>query len=159
MVCKILKSLYGLKQAGRLWNKTIIKFFKKIGFDATNGDPYILIFRKEEQLIIVGVYVDDRILASNQHDAMKWVKEQLFDEFNMKDLGEAKVIIGWEITRDLKAKTLKIDQKAYIRDLLESEGMSSCHPTVLPYECLILYPNGSRRRRRHSRSRLIPTTG
>lgn len=50
----------------------------------------------------------------------------------MRDLGEAKTIIGWEITRDLQAGTLKIDQKAYIRDLLESEGMSSCHPTVLP---------------------------
>ncbi len=153
LVCKILKSFYGLKQAGRLWNKTIIKFFKKIGFDATNGDPCILIFRKEEQLIMVGVYVDDLMLASNQHDAMKWVKEQLFDEFTIKDLGEAKVIIEWEITKDLEAKILKIDQKVYIRDLLESEGMSSCHPTILP----ILYPDGSRRRRRRSRSRLIPT--
>lgn len=50
----------------------------------------------------------------------------------MKDLGEAKVFIGWEITRDLQAKSLKIDQKTYIRDLLESEGMSSCHPNVVP---------------------------
>ena len=52
------------------------------------------------------------------------------NEFNMKDLGEAKKIIGWEITRELKVGTLKIDQKDYIQDLLESEGMTSCHPTV-----------------------------
>ena len=50
----------------------------------------------------------------------------------MKDLGEVKTIIGWEITRDLKAGTLRIDQKRYIRDLLEFERMTSCHPTVLP---------------------------
>lgn len=131
LVYKILKTLYGLKQARRLWNKTIIKFFKKIGFNLTNADSCILVFRKK-QLIIVGVYVDDLMLVANQNKAMKWIKKQLFDEFNMMNLGEAKVIIGWEITRDLHTKKLKINQKAYIKDLLESEGMSSCHPTVLP---------------------------
>ena len=50
-------------------------------------------------------------------------------EFNMKNLGEAKKIIGWEITRE--KGILKIDPKGYIRDLLESEGMRSCHATVL----------------------------
>lgn len=132
MVCKILKSLYGLKQAGRLWNKTLIKFFRKIGFEPTNADPCILAYRQGDVFIIVGVYVDDLALASQSQDGLDWLKEQLIQEFNMKDLGEAKTIIGWEITRDLQAKTLKIDQKGYIRDLLESEGMSSCHPTVLP---------------------------
>ena len=48
----------------------------------------------------------------------------------MKGLGKSRTIIGWEITRDFQAGTLKIDQKGYIRDLLESKGMSSCHPTV-----------------------------
>lgn len=50
----------------------------------------------------------------------------------MKDLGETKTIIGWEIARDFKAGILKIDLKSYIRDLLESEGMTLCHPTVPP---------------------------
>ena len=48
----------------------------------------------------------------------------------MKDLGEAKTIIGWEITQDFQVETIKIDQKRYIQDFLESEGMSSYHPTV-----------------------------
>ena len=49
----------------------------------------------------------------------------------MKDLREVKTIIGWEITRDLAIGTLRIDQKGYIQDLLKSETMTSCHPTVL----------------------------
>ena len=53
-------------------------------------------------------------------------------KFNIKDLGEIKTIIGWEITRELAISTLKIDQKGYIRDLLEFEEMTSCHHTVLP---------------------------
>ena len=49
----------------------------------------------------------------------------------MKDLGKAKKIIGWEISRDLKAGTLKSDQKRYIQDLLESKGITSCYPNFL----------------------------
>lgn len=131
LVCKILKSLYGLKQAGRLWNKTITKFFRKIGFIPTNADACILTIKKEGELIIVGVYVDDLALGSRSIIALEWLKDQLIKEFSMKDLGEAKTIIGWETTQDLSAGTLKIDQKAYIQDLLESEGMTSCHPIVL----------------------------
>ena len=50
----------------------------------------------------------------------------------MKDLSEVRKIIGWEITQDLKTGTLKIDQKRYIQDLLESEGLTSYHATILP---------------------------
>ena len=53
-------------------------------------------------------------------------------EFNIKDLGEVKTIIKWEITQDLTAGILKIDQKGYIQDLLKAERMTSCHPNILP---------------------------
>ena len=98
LVCKILKSLYGLKEAGRFWNKTITKFFRKIGFIPTNADSYILTIKKERELIIVGVYIDDLILESRSIKALEWLKDQLMNEFNMKDLGEAKKVIGWKIT-------------------------------------------------------------
>lgn len=52
-------------------------------------------------------------------------------EFSIEVLGKAKIIIGWEITRDFSAGTLKIDQKRYIQDLLESKRMISCYPTIL----------------------------
>ena len=53
-------------------------------------------------------------------------------EFSIKDLGEAKTIIGWEIEQDLQARILKINQKSYIYNLLEAKKMSSCHPIVFP---------------------------
>lgn len=64
LFCKIFKSLNGLKQEERLWNKTI-KFFWKIGFISTNADLCILIFRKDGRLIVVDIYVDNIILAAN----------------------------------------------------------------------------------------------
>ena len=45
------------------------------------------------------------------------------NKFSMKDLGKAKKIIKWEITQDLVADTLKIDQKRYIQDLLKLENI------------------------------------
>ena len=125
-----MKSLYDLKQAGRLWNQTITKFFRRIGFNPTNADVCIFTIQWEGELIIVGVYVDNLALGSRSLEALEWLKNELMREFNMKDLGEAKKIIGWEITRE--KNILKIDQKEYIRDLLESEGMTSCHATGLP---------------------------
>ena len=132
LVCKKLKSLYGFKQVRRLWNKTIAKFFQTIGFAPTNADACILTIHWEGKLIILGVYEDDFVFGSRSFKELEWLKDQLIKEFNMKDLGEVKTVIGWEITRDLAIGTLKIDQKGYIQDLLESEGMTFCHPTVLP---------------------------
>ena len=94
LVYKILKSLYSLKQVGRLWNKTIIQFFQKIGFDTINGDLCILILVHNGDFIVVGVYVNDLLLGSKSHIASKYLKDLLIKEFQMKDLGKAKTIIG-----------------------------------------------------------------
>ena len=110
----------------------ITKFFRKIGFTPINADSCILTIKREGELIIVGVYVDDLFLGSRSTKALDWLKNQLMNKFNMKDLGEVKKIIRWKITCNLKAGTLKINQKRYIRDLLESEGMTLYHPTILP---------------------------
>ena len=74
-------SLYGLKQAGRLWNKTVIKFFRKISFIIKNKDPYILILVRRGDLIVVKVYVNDILLASRSHTDLKWLKDELIKEF------------------------------------------------------------------------------
>ena len=78
----------------------------------------------------MGVYVDNLALGSRSLEALEWLKNKLMREFNIKDLGEAKNIIRWEITRE--KDILKINQKGYIRDLLEFERMTSCYATVLP---------------------------
>ena len=81
---------------------------------------------------MVGIYVNDIIIASNCDKAKDKIKMQLSQEYQMKDLGEVKKIIGWKIIQDTKAKTLMINQKQYIRDLLYEEGMLSCNAVILP---------------------------
>ncbi len=60
------------------------------------------------------------------------LKGLLGREYEMKDLGEVKTIIGWQITRDPTAHTLKIDQSAFIRDLVIEEGLTDCNANVIP---------------------------
>lgn len=74
LVCKILKSLYGLKQVGKLWNKIPTKFFQKIGFIPIITDAYILIIQRKRDFIIVDVYINDLIFRSNNINALEWLK-------------------------------------------------------------------------------------
>lgn len=70
------------------------------------------------------------MLAANQQDPLDWIKKALQEEYNVKELGEVKTIISWQITRS--PSTLKIDQSAFIRDLVEEEGMRDCNPVNTP---------------------------
>ncbi len=132
LLCRLLRSLYGLKQSGRLWNQNVIAFYKSIGFIQLNGDPSILIRRSRDEISIVNVYVDDFLLASNTMVALKALKAFLAKKYNTKDLGEVKTIIGWQIHRDLAAGIMKIDQSAFIQDLVIEKGLTDCNANVIP---------------------------
>ena len=80
-----------------------------------NGDPSILIRQSViDEIKIVSVYVDDFLLASNTIKNLDKLKAMLSNAYNVKDLGKVKTIIGWQITQDPVAQTMKIDQSAFI---------------------------------------------
>jgi hypothetical protein len=134
LVCRLKRSLYGLKQSGRVWNKKFVTFLKKIGFTQLNADPSILVKRKqgETSKIIMSVYVDDLLIAAKTMSLVNSLKQELTDEYTMTDLGEARNIIGWRITRNRAARSLMIDQAAFTRDLLESHGLTECNHSTIP---------------------------
>lgn len=133
LLYRLMRSLYGLKQSGRLWNQNVIAFYKSIGFIQLNGDPSILIRKSADgtEISIVSVYVDDFLLASNTMETLELLKQLLAKQYDMKDLGEVKTIIGWQITRDPAMGTMKIDQSAFIRDLVIEEGLTDCNAPVI----------------------------
>ena len=71
-VYKIFKSLYKLKQVRRLWNKTITKFFQKIGFTTTNADVCILTIKWKRELIIIDIYINNLVLKSRSFKVLEW---------------------------------------------------------------------------------------
>jgi Reverse transcriptase (RNA-dependent DNA polymerase) len=128
MVCRLLKSLYGLKQAARVWNLKIHAFLVKIGFVRSAADPCLYIDVKRG--IYITIWVDDLLVAGKDGRHIAEVKRQFSSEFEMKDLGELQHFLGMRITRH--NGSISIDQNGYIRQILERFGMESSKPVSTP---------------------------
>ena len=87
LVCKLQRSLYGLKQSPRMWNKTIDEFMLKIGFMKCESDRCIYIKRNDQYMIFVALYVDDLIIASRSSKMLHEVKCARSERFEMTDMG------------------------------------------------------------------------
>ena len=114
LVCKLKKSIYGLKQASRQWyikfNNTITSF----GFKENTIDQCIYLKINGSKFIFLILYVDDILLASSDLALLRETKEHLSKNFKMVDMGEANYVIGIEIFRNRSRGVLGLSQKGYI---------------------------------------------
>ncbi|KAH9118753.1 hypothetical protein AeMF1_008245, partial [Aphanomyces euteiches] len=132
-VLKLKKSLYGLKQAPRLWNQTIDGFMLSIGFVKSKADHCIYIKRQDEDIILVSLYVDDLILASNSDEMMQTTKIALSKRFKMTDLGPLSYRLGIEIVRSPSGSVF-IHQSKFLKSVLTKFYMQDCKPVKSPQE-------------------------
>ena len=133
---KLKKALYGLAQAGNLWNTTLVKALTELGWrQILHADECIFTHSASGgRLIILVLYVDDMLYIYHAHDLdlMNELKQQIGVRFNIKDLGEAKSILGLSITRDRAAKTMLVNQLNYTKQLLAQLGFSECKTQSTP---------------------------
>ena len=135
LYCLLNKSLYGTRQASHNWNGVLNKFILSIGFTRLATDTCVYVKLSEtNQLIIIGVFVDDMVIAYDLSDEGEWllIKALFMKKFRMKDMGECKMILGMRITRDREHHTLIIDNEVYIKKLLETFGMQQCKHATTP---------------------------
>jgi len=133
MVCRLKRSIYGLKQSPHCWNHALAGHLKEIGFSQTPSDPCIYVRTDTEgEILIVAVYVDDIILACNSPAKMNVVKEQLSQKFEMKDLGALHHFLGVKIVQDMSAGTVWAGQPFYIEKILRNFGMHDSKPVASP---------------------------
>jgi len=132
MVCRLKKSLYGLKQASRQWYMKFESFMHKEGFQKCNADRYCFFKRYKSSYIILLLYVDDMLVAGSDIDEIKNLKTQLSKEFDMKDLGPAKKILGMQITRDKQKGVLQLSRAEYINRVLQRFNMGDAKPVSTP---------------------------
>ncbi|GJS42104.1 putative zinc finger, CCHC-type containing protein [Tanacetum coccineum] len=118
LVCKLKKSIYGLKQASRQWYLKFDEVMKKHNLIKNQVDQCVYLKMNGRNFIILVLYVDDILLASNNIDFLHESKRFLSRNFDMKDLGEALYVIGNEIHRDRANGKLGLSQKAYIERVL-----------------------------------------
>jgi len=119
-VCFLKQSLYRLKQSPRQWYRQFDEFLVKAGFVRSDYDSCVYMMRKNEKVILyLLLYVDDILMASSDRQEIQKLKKRLNDEFEMKDLGNAKRILGMDIMRDRNKGELFLSQQGYLRKVVE----------------------------------------
>lgn len=99
-VCRLHKALYGLKQARREWHKTLDEKLKVFGLIQSKYENCIYFRINNNLRTILGIYVDDIVIASNEDSFVENLKQCLSHSFEVRDLGCPSLCIGLEISKE-----------------------------------------------------------
>jgi hypothetical protein len=117
LVCKLNRSLYGLRQAGREWNILLVKFIIEWGFLQSSVDVCLFTYKSGEDVIWILIYVDDIMVASSSQPLRKRFVGDLSKRFPTEDRGPLKWILG--ISIDYPPGRIAMGQSLFVTDLLE----------------------------------------
>nr|GEX07499.1 retrovirus-related Pol polyprotein from transposon TNT 1-94 [Tanacetum cinerariifolium] len=98
-VCRLRKSLYGLKQASRNWYKRLTSFLLSLNFEQSKSDYSLFTYQKAGVYVAILIYVDDIIIVRDNSEKIQQIKQQLDDEFSIKNLGPLKYFLGIEVAK------------------------------------------------------------
>lgn len=133
-LCRLIKTLYGLKQSGREWNEEFNLKLQTVTFTRLQSDPCVYIRKTSTTIEIITVWVDDLILVTSTIELMTKLKSQLQGMFEVTDLGDPSKIVGIELSRDRAAGTLTLTQTRYIEGVLEKYGMRDANAVKTPLD-------------------------
>ena len=131
LVCRLKKSIYGLKQASRQWYLKFHSVVASYGFVENKVHQCIYCKVSGRKFIFLILYVDDILLASSDLDLLHETKRMLSKNFDMKDLGEASFVLGIEIHRNRSRGLLGLSQRAYVDRILERFNMQNASQELL----------------------------
>lgn len=131
-VCKLQKSLYGLKQSARCWNQKFTSFLKKFKLTAVDADPCVFVNHRDNKKVILAIYIDDGLIAAKDDNDISTLLEHLQREFEIK-VSDASVFLGLEI-RQHTDYSVHINQSTYIAKILAKFNMSDAVPVSTPAE-------------------------
>ena len=120
-VGRLNKAIYGLVQAGRCWKNKFCDDMTAIGLEQVQADPCVFceVVDGEAEMVVV-VHVDDILAhAKDQTTMMDRFAAELGQKFKLKDMGDAGYYMGCHITRNRKARELKLDQHLYVESMVK----------------------------------------
>jgi hypothetical protein len=135
LVCKLQKSLYGLKQASRKWYEKLTALLIKEGYTRSTSDYSLFTLSKDNDFTILLVYVDDIILAGSSIHEFDRIKVVLDAAFKIKNLGQLKYFLGLEVAHSKLGIT--VSQMKYCLDMLKDSGLLGSKPASTPLDTSI----------------------
>jgi hypothetical protein len=87
MGCRLIKSLYGLKQSAHNWFDTLGTFLISKGFRRSKTDPCLYVFRDHQGVVFIFVYMEDMLIAATTADLVERTKRHISSKWSITDLG------------------------------------------------------------------------
>jgi hypothetical protein len=131
-ICKLLKYLYGLKQAPKQWHEKFDRMLTSVGFVVNNADKCVYYRHGGGEGVILCLYVDDILIFGTNMKVIYDVKSFLSKSFDMKDLGEADVILKIKLNKNKSGITLS--QSHYVEKILSQFGFIDGKSSPTPYD-------------------------
>ena len=131
-VCRLQKSLHGLRQACRQWFVTLSSKHREYGLIDSYADDSLFAYRNGDIFIALLVYVDDIVLVGNDSHAYTEFKNYLNACFSIKDLRPLKYFLGIEVAS--RPKGLFLSQRKYAHEIVDECGLLGAKPSDFPME-------------------------
>ncbi|KMQ81925.1 gag-pol polyprotein, partial [Lasius niger] len=143
-VCLLKKALYGLRQSGLQWYRCLVTKLKQLDMQPTGQDPCMFTSRRKNCVMLIAIYVDDILIATNDLNWLKEIKQQLAESFEMKDLGPVNYCLGIEFQQDENDHSVVLTQRQYIKAILERFNMQDCKSVKTPIDTNVQLTKPSR---------------
>ena len=131
-VCKLKRSIYGLKQASRAWNAHFVSFITNHGFTQSKSDTSLFVYRKNGDRAYLLLYVDDIIVTASTTNLRDKIIADLKSEFPMTDAGQINSFLG--VSAVFNDKGLFLNQTQYATEIIARAVMSECKPCSTPVD-------------------------
>ncbi|XP_058725901.1 glycerophosphodiester phosphodiesterase GDPDL7-like [Vicia villosa] len=155
-ICKLDKSIYVLKQAPKKWHEKFDNLMISNGYKVNESDKCIHYKYENRIFTIIRLYVDDLLIFGSNIQTINDVKSLLNNNFDMKYLKEASVILGINITRSKKG--ISLGQSHYMDKILKKYNYFDCKPTCTsPNPSVKLFKNidASVRQREYKNNKML----
>lgn len=133
-VCKLLKGIYGLKQASNAWNSEINGFILETGFKRCISDSCIYSYNEDDIKCFIVLYVDDLIILSTSSDFIGKFIAHISSRYETKVMDKFEYFLGINIVHDQVNHSIQMNQSKYINEILEKFEMNDCKTVSTPID-------------------------
>jgi hypothetical protein len=131
-VCKLHKSLYGLKQSPRIWNEDLTRTMSAAGYKQCRSDACVFVRQYADHHAFVLVWVDDIVIVSDDDALIADTERKLSAPYKLKKLGDINWLLRMRVSHDLTSHTTSVTQHEYVNQLFTQFNMEEANSVSTP---------------------------